>query len=309
MASILDEYEDSQNILQSSQQHGRLASVNIGITHSGRSLRTTSSGLVLVLNVLTDPTSCWRLRECKTRGGEADLQQTEDWFHPPWEDQSPGCVQQPAVHESGEGNPAQVTPTNAWCSQLWSDSKQTILTSDLPFLTVVLVRLGHGYPTGVGGLHGDSEWTWISWVCMRNHKLSKGTSTCWQMHSMHSLTPAPFHSIPFYLKIPFPDSMSQYGLSVYGKYVCLWLAPIMSKMLRHVVNEPLHFLISLFLLLKMVWNQSTRQSLTISMFGGEFVGSSVHICLQPFSGYHRFNVRQYFHWPVRGWSGCLIIFL
>ncbi|RVE56185.1 hypothetical protein OJAV_G00233460 [Oryzias javanicus] len=35
MASILDEYEDSQNILQSSQQHGRLANVNIGITHSG----------------------------------------------------------------------------------------------------------------------------------------------------------------------------------------------------------------------------------------------------------------------------------
>ncbi|XP_037100361.1 vacuolar protein sorting-associated protein 18 homolog [Syngnathus acus] len=35
MASILDEYEDSQNSRQSAQQHGRLASANIGITHSG----------------------------------------------------------------------------------------------------------------------------------------------------------------------------------------------------------------------------------------------------------------------------------
>ncbi|XP_077366593.1 vacuolar protein sorting-associated protein 18 homolog [Festucalex cinctus] len=35
MASILDEYEDSQNSRQSVQQHGRLASANIGITHSG----------------------------------------------------------------------------------------------------------------------------------------------------------------------------------------------------------------------------------------------------------------------------------
>lgn len=37
MASILDEYEDSQNIRQSAQQHSRLSSTNIGITHSGRS--------------------------------------------------------------------------------------------------------------------------------------------------------------------------------------------------------------------------------------------------------------------------------
>ncbi|MED6281821.1 Vacuolar protein sorting-associated protein 18 like protein, partial [Characodon lateralis] len=35
MASILDEYEDSQNIRQSSQQHSRLSSANIGLTHSG----------------------------------------------------------------------------------------------------------------------------------------------------------------------------------------------------------------------------------------------------------------------------------
>lgn len=38
MASILDEYEDSQNTRQSAQQHGRLSSANIGLTHSGRSL-------------------------------------------------------------------------------------------------------------------------------------------------------------------------------------------------------------------------------------------------------------------------------
>lgn len=37
MASILDEYEDSQNTRQSAQQHSRLSSANIGITHSGRS--------------------------------------------------------------------------------------------------------------------------------------------------------------------------------------------------------------------------------------------------------------------------------
>lgn len=36
MASILDEYEDSQNTRQSAQQHGRLSSANIGITHSGK---------------------------------------------------------------------------------------------------------------------------------------------------------------------------------------------------------------------------------------------------------------------------------
>ncbi|XP_061609636.1 vacuolar protein sorting-associated protein 18 homolog isoform X1 [Phyllopteryx taeniolatus] len=35
MASILDEYEDSQNSRQSASQHSRLASANIGITHSG----------------------------------------------------------------------------------------------------------------------------------------------------------------------------------------------------------------------------------------------------------------------------------
>ncbi|XP_057677998.1 vacuolar protein sorting-associated protein 18 homolog [Corythoichthys intestinalis] len=35
MASILDEYEDSQNSRQNTQQRGRLASTNIGITHSG----------------------------------------------------------------------------------------------------------------------------------------------------------------------------------------------------------------------------------------------------------------------------------
>lgn len=37
MASILDEYEDSQNTRQSAQQHSRLSNANIGITHSGRS--------------------------------------------------------------------------------------------------------------------------------------------------------------------------------------------------------------------------------------------------------------------------------
>uniref|UniRef100_A0A8C4Z7G0 Vacuolar protein sorting-associated protein 18 homolog n=1 Tax=Gadus morhua TaxID=8049 RepID=A0A8C4Z7G0_GADMO len=35
MASILDEYEDSQNTRQSAQQRSRLAAANIGITHSG----------------------------------------------------------------------------------------------------------------------------------------------------------------------------------------------------------------------------------------------------------------------------------
>lgn len=42
MASILDEYEDSQNTRQSAQQHSRLSTANIGITHSGRS--PSSSG-------------------------------------------------------------------------------------------------------------------------------------------------------------------------------------------------------------------------------------------------------------------------
>lgn len=36
MASILDEYEDSQNTRKSAQQHSRLSTANIGITHSGR---------------------------------------------------------------------------------------------------------------------------------------------------------------------------------------------------------------------------------------------------------------------------------
>lgn len=37
MASILDEYEDSQNTRKSAQQHSRLPTANIGLTHSGRS--------------------------------------------------------------------------------------------------------------------------------------------------------------------------------------------------------------------------------------------------------------------------------
>lgn len=37
MASILDEYEDLQNTRQSAQQHSRLSTANIGLTHSGRS--------------------------------------------------------------------------------------------------------------------------------------------------------------------------------------------------------------------------------------------------------------------------------
>ncbi|XP_030627233.1 vacuolar protein sorting-associated protein 18 homolog [Chanos chanos] len=35
MASILDEYEDSQNVRRSAQPHSRLSAANIGITHSG----------------------------------------------------------------------------------------------------------------------------------------------------------------------------------------------------------------------------------------------------------------------------------
>lgn len=36
MASILDEYEDLQNTRQRVQQHSRLTTANIGITHSGK---------------------------------------------------------------------------------------------------------------------------------------------------------------------------------------------------------------------------------------------------------------------------------
>lgn len=35
MASILDEYEDSQNTRKSAQQHSRLSNTNIGIPHTG----------------------------------------------------------------------------------------------------------------------------------------------------------------------------------------------------------------------------------------------------------------------------------
>jgi len=36
MASILDEYEDSQNVRHPMQQHSRLSAANIGIPHSGK---------------------------------------------------------------------------------------------------------------------------------------------------------------------------------------------------------------------------------------------------------------------------------
>lgn len=35
MASILDEYEDSQNTRKSAQRHSRLSNTNIGIPHTG----------------------------------------------------------------------------------------------------------------------------------------------------------------------------------------------------------------------------------------------------------------------------------
>lgn len=115
MASILDEYEDSQNIRQSAQQHSRLSSANIGITHSGKSASSTllyneclgsSSFFSITLLTQTNMFPCARICECKTWGGEADLQQAEDWLYTTWEDKPSRCLQQPAVHEPGKGHSA-----------------------------------------------------------------------------------------------------------------------------------------------------------------------------------------------------------
>lgn len=52
-----------------------------------------------------------RLCECETWGREADIQQAEDRFYTAWEDKPPGSVQQSAMHESGEGHPAEANNT------------------------------------------------------------------------------------------------------------------------------------------------------------------------------------------------------
>lgn len=45
-----------------------------------------------------------RLCERQTWGREADFQQAKDRLHAPREDKPPGGLQQPALHESGEGH-------------------------------------------------------------------------------------------------------------------------------------------------------------------------------------------------------------